>query len=214
MNLILMGAPGAGKGTQARRLYADFGLPQISTGDILREAVRQQTELGKRARPIMEAGRLVPDELMVGIIEERLKSPDCQKGFVLDGFPRTVAQAEALEHMLARMGKRIDAVVSLEVPLAELIERQTGRRSCPKCLAIYHVTHNPPKREGFCDKDGTALVQRDDDKPEAAKKRQDVYAEQTAPVKAFYAAKGLLRNLNGVGSPDGIYAELRKALGK
>ncbi len=214
MNMILLGPPGAGKGTQAKRLYADFKIPQISTGDILREAVKSGSELGRKAKPIMEASKLVPDELIVGIVEERLKAPDCADGFVLDGFPRTIPQAQALDQMLARGNRKIGAVISLEVPIDTLIERQTGRRSCPKCETIYHVTLTPPKRAGFCDKDDTGLIQREDDKPEVAKGRQTEYVQKTAPLKAFYAEKGLLKEVDGVGTPEGIYAEIRKLIGK
>ncbi len=212
MNLILLGPPGAGKGTQAKKLYADYKVPQISTGDILRAAIQSGSELGKKAKPIMESGALVPDELVVGIIEERLKEADAKSGFVLDGFPRTIPQAEALEKMLSKAGRKVDLVVSFEVPVEQLIERQSGRRSCPKCGTIYHVTSNPPKRAGFCDKDDTGLVQRSDDAPEKARTRQEVYIRDTAPLKAFYEKKGLLVQLDGVGSPEGIYAELKKTV--
>lgn len=214
MNLILLGPPNAGKGTQAKKLYADFKIPQISTGDILRKAVREGTELGKLAGPLMAAGAYVPDELVIGIVEERLKEPDCAQGFVLDGFPRTIPQAEALERMLAKLGKRLEAVVSLEVPHEKLIERGSGRRSCPSCGAIYHVYQSPPKRAGFCDKDGTGLIQREDDKAEVIEKRLQKYDAETSPLKRFYAQKGLLKSIDGVGAPEGIYEELRKALGK
>jgi adenylate kinase len=214
MNLILLGPPNAGKGTQAKKLYADFKIPQISTGDILRKAVREGTELGKVAGPLMDAGAYVPDEIVIGIVEERLKEPDCANGFVLDGFPRTTPQAEALERMLAKLGKKLDAVVSLEVPHAKLIERGSGRRSCPTCGSVYHVYQNPPKKAGFCDKDGTGLTQREDDKAEVIEKRLQKYDAATAPLKQFYAQKGLLRSIDGVGSPEGIYEELKKALGK
>jgi adenylate kinase len=214
VNLIILGAPGAGKGTQAKRLYADFKLPQISTGDILRDAVKRGTELGTKAKPLMDASRLVPDDLIVGIVEERLKEPDCKPGFVLDGFPRTIPQAEALDQMLLRAGRKIDAVLSLEVPLEVLIERQTGRRSCPKCGEIYHVTQKPPSRDGFCDKDSTGLIQRNDDKPDVARGRQQVYSDQTVPVKQFYGKQGLLKEIDGVGSAEGIYAEIKKLIGK
>ncbi len=212
MNLILLGPPGAGKGTQAKKLCAEFRVPQISTGDILRAAIQNGTEMGRKAKPLMEAGSLVPDEVVVGIIEERLKEPDVKKGFVLDGFPRTLPQAQALEKVLSRAGKRVDLVLSFEVPVEQLIERQSGRRSCPKCGTIYHVTSNPPKRSGFCDKDDIGLVQRPDDAPEQARKRQDVYGRDTAPLKSFYEKQGLLARLDGVGSPEGIYAELKKIL--
>lgn len=214
MNLILLGPPNAGKGTQAKKLYADFKIPQISTGDILRKAVREGTELGKLAGPLMASGAYVPDELVIGIVEERLKEPDCAQGFVLDGFPRTIPQAEALDRMLAKLGKKLDAVVSLEVPHEKLVERGSGRRSCPTCGSVYHVYQSPPKRAGFCDKDGVGLVQREDDKAEVIEKRLQKYDAETSPLKQFYAKHGLLKSIDGVGSPEGIYEELKKALGK
>lgn len=214
MNLILLGPPNAGKGTQAKKLYADFKIPQISTGDILRKAVREGTELGKLAGPLMAAGAYVPDEIVIGIVEERLKEPDCANGFILDGFPRTTPQAEALERMLAKLGKKLDAVVSLEVPHEKLIERGSGRRSCPTCGAVYHVYQSPPKKAGFCDKDGTGLVQREDDKAEVIEKRLKKYDAETAPLKQFYAQRGLLKSIDGVGAPEGIYEEIKKAAGK
>ncbi len=214
MNLILFGPPFVGKGTQAKNLYAEFKLPQISTGDILRKAVREGTELGKLAGPLMAAGSYVPDEIVIGIVEERLKEPDCANGFVLDGFPRTPPQAEALERMLARLGKKLDAVVSLKVPHEKLIERGSGRRSCPTCGSVYHVYQNPPKRAGYCDKDGTGLVQRDDDKADVIEKRLKKYDAETAALEPFYAQRGLLKVIDGVGSPEGVYADIKKALGK
>jgi adenylate kinase len=213
MNLILLGPPGAGKGTQAKKLYADFKIPQISTGDILREAARNGTELGKQAKPLMDAGKLVPDELVVGIVQERLKAPDCAGGFILDGFPRTIPQAEALDQALAKLGKKINAVVSLEVPEEKLVERISGRRSCPTDGSVYHVVQNPPKRPGFCDRCNAGLIQRDDDKEDKVKERLAAFARQTAPLKAFYEKRSLLRTVDGVGSPEGIYAEIRKAVG-
>lgn len=214
MNLILFGPPFVGKGTQAKNLYAEFKLPQVSTGDILRKAVREGTELGKLAGPLMAAGSYVPDEIVIGIVEERLKEPDCANGFVLDGFPRTPPQAEALERMLARLGKKLDAVVSLKVPHEKLIERGSGRRSCPTCGSVYHVYQNPPKRAGYCDKDGTGLVQRDDDKADVIEKRLNKYDAETAALEPFYAQRGLLKTIDGVGSPEGVYADIKKALGK
>ncbi|WP_375773224.1 adenylate kinase [Archangium gephyra] len=214
MNLILFGPPFVGKGTQAKNLYAEFKIPQISTGDILRKAVREGTELGKLAGPLMAAGAYVPDEIVIGIVEERLKEPDCAHGFVLDGFPRTPPQAEALERMLARLGKKLDAVVSLKVPHEKLIERGSGRRSCPTCGSVYHVYQNPPKRAGYCDKDGASLVQRDDDKAEVIEKRLNKYDAETAALEQFYAQRGLLKTIDGVGSPEGVYADIKKALGK
>ena len=214
MNLILFGPPFVGKGTQAKNLYAEFKLPQVSTGDILRKAVREGTELGKLAGPLMAAGSYVPDEIVIGIVEERLKEPDCANGFVLDGFPRTPPQAEALERMLARLGKKLDAVVSLKVPHEKLIERGSGRRSCPTCGSVYHVYQNPPKRAGYCDKDSTGLVQRDDDKADVIEKRLKKYDAETAALEPFYAQRGLLKVIDGVGSPEGVYADIKKALGK
>lgn len=212
MNLILLGPPGAGKGTQAKRLYSQYKTPQISTGDILRKAIADGTPLGKQVAPLMASGALVPDELVVGIVQERLKQPDCANGFVLDGFPRTIPQAEALEKALRADGKKIDAVVSLKVPVEVLVERISGRRSCPTCGATYHVTANPPKRSGFCDNDNTGLIQRDDEKKEVVQQRQEVFVKQTAPLREFYAQRGLLHEIDGVGSPEGIYAAIQKEL--
>jgi len=213
MNLILLGPPGAGKGTQAKKLIAEYRIPQISTGDILREAIRQGTALGKLAGPLMKAGKLVPDEVVVGLVEERLRQKDCEKGFILDGFPRTIPQADALGRTLQKDGLRVDAVISLEVPEERLVERLTGRRSCPKDGNVYHLVDRPPKRSGFCDACGTALVQRDDDREDRIRARLVEYAALTQPLKAYYEEKGLLRRVDGVGSPDGIFAAIRKAVG-
>lgn len=212
MNLVLLGPPGAGKGTQAKRLVEEFGIPQISTGDILRDAVRQGTDLGKKAAPLMEAGRLVPDDVVVGVAIERLRQIDCARGFVMDGFPRTIPQAEALDAALRKSGRKLDAVISLVVPEDTLIERISGRRSCPKDGTVYHVYQNPPKRTGVCDKCGSDLIQREDDKPEKVRERLAVYAAQTAPLEAYYAEQGLLHRVNGIGTPEGIYAEIKRAL--
>jgi adenylate kinase len=214
MNLILLGPPNAGKGTQSKLLYADYKIPQISTGDILRQAIKDGTPLGQKAKPIMDAGQLVPDELVIGIVKDRLAQPDCANGFILDGFPRTIPQAEALEQALADLGKKLDAVVSLEVPTQLLVERASGRRSCPKDGSVYHVTQNPPKRQGVCDVCGSDLIQRDDDKPERVETRMNEYNNKTAPLKDFYKKKGLLQAIDGVGSPEGIYAAIKKQLGK
>jgi adenylate kinase len=214
MNLILLGPPGAGKGTQAKRLWADFRLPQISTGDILREAAAQQTELGKKAKPLMDHGQLVPDALVIGIVEERLRAPDCKNGFVLDGFPRTIPQAEALDAALAKVDREIEHVIALDAPEQVIVERITGRRTCPNDGTIYHVVTHPPKRMGFCDKCNAGLVQRADDSEEKARKRYGDYASTTAKLKPFYSARGIFQQIDGVGSPDGIYAQLKKALGK
>ncbi|MBN9686251.1 MULTISPECIES: adenylate kinase [unclassified Corallococcus] len=214
MNLILLGPPNAGKGTQAKKLYADFQIPQISTGDILRKAVKEGTPLGKVAGPLMAAGQYVPDDVVIGIVEERLKESDVAQGFVLDGFPRTPGQADALDRMLERLGKQLNAVVSLEVPHSTLVERGSGRRVCPNDGAVYHVTQSPPKRAGLCDRCSTELVQRPDDTPEVIEKRLQKYDAETSPLKDFYAKKGLLKSVDGVGSPEGIYEEIKKAAGR
>ncbi|NOK20693.1 adenylate kinase [Corallococcus carmarthensis] len=214
MNLILLGPPNAGKGTQAKKLYVDFQIPQISTGDILRKAVKDGTPLGKVAGPLMAAGQYVPDDVVIGIVEERLKESDVAKGFVLDGFPRTPGQADALDRMLERLGKQLNAVVSLEVPHSTLVERGSGRRVCPNDGSVYHVTQSPPKRAGLCDKCSTELVQRPDDTPEVIEKRLQKYDAETSPLKDFYAKKGLLKSVDGVGSPEGIYEEIKKAAGR
>jgi adenylate kinase len=213
MNVILLGAPGAGKGTQAKRLVARFGIPQISTGDILREAVRTGSPLGQQVAPLMAAGKLVPDALVVGIVQERLKQADCAKGFLLDGFPRTVPQAEALEQALSVMGRRVTAVVELNVP-AELIRaRVLGRRSCPACGAVYHLEESPPRVEGSCDRDGTSLITRDDDRPEKVEKRLAEFEALTTSLSPWYASRGLLRHVDGTGHPDQVYATVLAAMG-
>ena len=211
MDIILFGPPGAGKGTQAQRLFAVHGTPQVSTGDILRQAVKDGTPLGLQAKPLMESGKLVPDGLVIGLVAERLKRPDCQAGFVLDGFPRTVAQAEA---SIASLGRHIDHVLSLEVPLEMVVERLSGRRCCPKDLGIYHVTEAPPKAPGVCDSCGSPLVQRPDDREEVVRARQVTYRKDTEPVKAFYAQRGLLRAVDGTGTPDQVFARIQAALGR
>ncbi|GAB6064402.1 adenylate kinase [Deferrisoma palaeochoriense] len=212
MRLILLGPPGAGKGTQAKRLIERYGIPQISTGDILRAAVRDGTELGRKAKEYMDAGKLVPDEVVIGIIEERLQEPDCAKGFILDGFPRTVPQADALKGVLGKLGQAIDHVVSIEVPDEDLVERLTGRRTCRKCGAMYHVKFSPPAKEGVCDKCGGELYQRDDDREETIRSRLKVYHEQTAPLVEYYEKAGLLRRIPGQGSVDEIYQRILEVL--
>ena len=214
MNLVLLGPPGAGKGTQAKKLFDEFGVPQTSTGDILRDAVRRGTELGKKAAPLMSAGKLVPDEVMVGIVLDRLQQPDLSRGFVLDGFPRTIPQAEALDSALQQEGKKLDAVISIQVPEETVVERISGRRTCPRDGSVYNIYQNPPERSGICDKCQGELVQRDDDKPEKVRERLAVYRAQTLPLEAYYANQGLLRPINGVGPPEGIYGEIKTALGR
>jgi adenylate kinase len=213
MNLILLGPPGAGKGTQAKKLVNDLKIPQISTGDILREAVRTGTELGRRAKPLMDAGKLVPDEIVIGIIEDRLKQPDAGMGFILDGFPRTEPQARSLESMLDRMGKKIDRVLSIELPESVVVERIAGRRSCAKDGSVYHLKTNPPRQTGKCDVCGQALFQRDDDKEEKVIERNKEYLAKTALLVDFYAQRRLLSAIAGEGSTDEVYGDIRKALG-
>ncbi|MBJ6801805.1 adenylate kinase [Geomonas propionica] len=208
MNLILLGPPGVGKGTQAKLLIDRFGIPQISTGDILRAAVKELTPMGIKAKGFMDAGALVPDEVVIGIVEERLAQPDCQKGFILDGFPRTVPQADALSQVLTGIGKKIDHVVSLSVDKAELLKRLTGRRACSKCGAGYHVDFAAPKTAGICDACGGDLFQREDDKEETILNRLAVYEAQTSPLISYYQTAGLLRSVNGLGSVEGIQAEI------
>ena len=208
MNLILLGPPGVGKGTQAKLLIDRFGIPQISTGDILRAAVKELTPMGVKAKGFMDSGALVPDAVVIGIVEERLAQEDCAKGFILDGFPRTVPQADALKQVLTGMGRSIDHVVSLSVDKGELLKRLTGRRACSKCGAGYHVEFAPPKTAGLCDACSGELVQREDDKEETILRRLAVYEEQTAPLIAYYAAGGLLRSVDGLGTVEGIQSDI------
>jgi len=212
MNLILIGPPGAGKGTQAQRLVRDLGVPQLSTGDLLRAASAAGTALGREARTYMDRGALVPDELVVGIIAEELQGERARGGFILDGFPRTVAQAETLAAMLEKHGRTVDRVAMLEVPAKLIVERIGGRRSCPKDGSVYHVRSAPPKKDALCDLCGTALVQRADDREEAIVQRLQAYDRWTAPVVAWYDARGLLRRVDGTGEPDAVYARLTAAL--
>ena len=212
MDLIFLGPPGAGKGTQAKMLVERYGIPQVSTGDILRAAVAEGTDLGKKAKEYMEAGKLVPDEVVIGIIEERLKQSDCEKGFILDGFPRTVPQAEALDKVLEKMGRKIDHVLTLDVPEEELIRRLTGRRTCKKCGAMYHIIFNPPKAEGVCDKCGGELYQRPDDNEETVRSRLSVYEQQTRPLIDFYEKKGLVRKIDGRGEIKEIFEQIVRIL--
>ncbi len=208
MNLILLGPPGAGKGTQAKFLIRRFDIPQISTGDILRGAVKEETPMGIKAKCFMDAGALVPDEVVVGIVEERLAKPDCSKGFILDGFPRTVVQADALKKTLDGMDKKIEHVVAITVKKEELLERITGRRICRQCGKGFHTAFDPPKQDGKCDDCGGELYQRDDDSEETMRKRLDVYEQQTAPLIAYYGNESLLRTVNGTGSIEEIQQKI------
>ena len=209
MKLILLGPPGAGKGTQAEILSKKLDIPTISTGNILRAAIKNGTEIGLKAKSFMDAGKLVPDEVIIGIIAERLEQPDCAKGYILDGVPRTLAQAEAIENS----GIHFDAVLSIEVSNEEIISRMSGRRACTACGATYHIVAAPSKVEGVCDKCGGALVQRDDDKPETVLNRLEVYAKETAPIVDFYKARGILKPVVNQPSIEATTAEVLKALG-
>ena len=212
LNLILMGPPGAGKGTQAERLVDDFDLPYYATGDILRAAIAEGTELGNEAQPIVEAGDLVPDELMIGLIMERFDTPEAEDGFILDGFPRTVGQAEALDEALDRRGRSLTAALLIDAPAEEVIRRLSGRRICVKNGHVYHVENDPPKNEGICDQDGSRLIQRDDDKPETIKRRLSVYREQTEPLIDWYDQRGALRRFDGSRPPDEVHSHIRATL--
>ncbi len=212
LNLILLGPPGAGKGTQAKLIAKRYGIPQISTGDILRAAIKDQTPMGIKAKCFMDSGVLVSDEVVVGIVEERLAKEDCSNGFILDGFPRTVVQADALKSMLQTLGRSIDHVISIEVDKEELLERITGRRTCKSCGKGFHLRFDPSIVAGICDECGAALIQRDDDSEETMRTRLDVYENQTAPLIAYYAHESLLRSIYGIGSIDEIQRQILRVL--
>ena len=210
MRLILLGPPGSGKGTQANLLQDKFKIPKISTGDILRAAVEDGTELGNQARKFMDKGELVPDEVVISLIKERIVEPDCESGFILDGFPRTIVQAEKLGETLEAMGQDIDSVLDLEVDRDELLVRLTGRRTCKSCGAMFHRTSHPPKVEEICDECGGELYQRPDDNKETIVKRLKIYEKETAPLKEFYKKRGKLKTIQGYGGMDKIFSELCK----
>jgi adenylate kinase len=211
VNVIFLGPPGAGKGTQAKRLTARFGIPQLSTGDILRNAVAAGTPLGRQAKALMDAGKLVPDEVVNAIIEEALASPEAAKGFLFDGFPRTVAQATALDEMLRRRGKKIEHVILLEVPTDVLVERLSGRQTCPVDQTSYGKD-NPPKHPGVCDKDGAKLVVRPDDMPDRIRQRMLEYLDKTALLTGYYKTRGVVRPVDGVGTVDEVEKRIGQAL--
>ncbi|MBE4906586.1 adenylate kinase [Bacillus luteolus] len=213
MNLVLMGLPGAGKGTQAERIVDSYSIPHISTGDMFRAAIKEGTPLGIKAKSFMDQGNLVPDEVTIGIVRERLSKDDCEKGFLLDGFPRTVAQADALEGMLSELGKTIDYVINIDVDQSILMDRLTGRRICKSCGSTYHLVFNPPAQDGVCDKCGGELYQRPDDNAETVGNRLEVNLEQTKPLLDFYNAKGYLRNINGQQHIDEVFADIKALLG-
>ena len=212
MNIILLGPPGAGKGTQAKMLIDKYRMPQISTGDILRAAVKEGTPLGKEAKSFMDKGQLVPDSVVIGIVEERIQQPDCQRGYMLDGFPRTVPQAEALDEMLKKRKSKIDHVVSIEVATDELVKRLTGRRTCRECGEGFHIHSKPPKKAGKCDKCGAELYQRDDDNEKTVTARLQVYENQTFPLIEYYRKQGKLRPVDGVGEMKTIFERITKVL--
>jgi adenylate kinase len=211
-NLVLLGPPGAGKGTQAERLTGDFNLPYYATGNILRDAIERGTELGKQAKPLVDAGELVPDELICGVIAERLDSGEADDGFLLDGFPRTIGQAEMLAAELDGRGRSLTAALLIEAPDEEVVRRLSGRRTCVKSGHVYHVEFDPPKNPGVCDQDGSRLIQRDDDKPETVRTRLGVYHEQTEPLIEWYEDRGLLRRFDGTRSPEEVHSHIRATL--
>jgi adenylate kinase len=211
VRLIFLGPPGAGKGTQAKRLAQEWGVPQIATGEMLREAVRAGTPLGREAQRIMDSGALVPDDVIVGLIADRLRERDAARGFIFDGFPRTIGQAEALERLLKDRGESLDAVLYFNVPEAELIRRLTGRRLCRQCQTAYHLISAPPRRPGICDRCGGELYQREDDSEATVRHRQEVYARQTAPLLDFYRGRGLLTTIDAAGSIETIGDAIRRA---
>ena len=213
MRIVLLGAPGAGKGTQAKKLIEKYGMPQISTGDLLRAAVAAGTALGKEAKSYMDKGELVPDSVVLGMVGERLKQDDCKKGYILDGFPRNTAQAEALDKMLAALNMSLTAALSVDVPLEDLMKRLTGRRTCKACGQMYNVYFKAPAKEGVCDKCSGELFQRDDDKEATIKKRLEVYTAQTEPLIGYYKNKGIVKSVSGTGSIDEIFKKVTEALG-
>ncbi|MGG4166924.1 adenylate kinase [Rossellomorea vietnamensis] len=213
MNIVLMGLPGAGKGTQAEKIVDKYGIPHISTGDMFRAAIKEGTELGLKAKSFMDNGDLVPDEVTIGIVRERLSKEDCEKGFLLDGFPRTVAQAEALENILADLGKKTNYVININVDKDILMERLTGRRICKECGATYHLVFNPPTEEGVCDRCGGELYQRADDNEETVQNRLDVNIKQTQPLLAYYEDKGYLKNIDGQQDIHRVFDDIDELLG-
>lgn len=215
MNIILMCLPGAGKGTQAEKIVATYGIPHISTGDMFRAAMQQQTELGLKAKSFMDKGELVPDEVTNGIVKERLQQADTEKGFLLDGFPRTQAQAEALDKIMQDLNRSIDAVINIEVNPEILMQRLTGRIICRNCGSTYHKTNNPPKVEGTCDRCGSHdFYQREDDKPETVENRIQINIEQSKPILNYYKAKGILRNVDGESGIDNLFQTIQSIMGE
>lgn len=213
MKIIMLGAPGAGKGTQAKMIADKYGVPHISTGDIFRANIKNGTELGMEAKKYMDQGLLVPDELTVRILLDRVAQDDCKNGYVLDGFPRTIPQAEVLDSELTKLGDHIDYTINVDVPDENIVKRMSGRRACLTCGATYHIEHVPPKKEGICDVCGSELVLRDDDKPETVKNRLNVYHEQTQPLIDFYTEKGVLKTVDGTVPMEEVFAAITAILG-
>ena len=214
MKIIMLGAPGAGKGTQAKMIANKYGVPHVSTGDIFRANIKNGTELGMEAKKYMDQGLLVPDELTVKILLDRVSQPDCKNGYVLDGFPRTIPQAEVLDKALAELGESIDYAIDVDVPDENIVKRMSGRRACVSCGATYHVVHVPPKKEGICDRCGSELILRDDDKPETVKNRLDVYHKQTQPLIDFYTKKGVLKTVDGTVDMQDVFKAIVAILGE
>lgn len=214
MKIIMLGAPGAGKGTQADKICAKYNIPHISTGDIFRANIKNNTELGQKAKSYMDKGELVPDELVVDLVVDRIKADDCTNGYVLDGFPRTIPQAEALDAALAAINDKVDYAINVEVPDENIINRMSGRRACVACGATYHIVHIPTKVEGVCDKCGADLILRDDDKPETVKNRLNVYHEQTQPLIDYYAAKNVLHEVDGTKAMEDVFSSIVSILGE
>ncbi len=213
MKIIMLGAPGAGKGTQAKQIAAKYEIPHISTGDIFRANIKEGTELGKKAKTFMDQGLLVPDELVVELVADRIVKDDCKNGFVLDGFPRTIPQAEALDEALAKMGEKMDYAIDVDVPDENIVKRMGGRRACLNCGATYHIVSIPTKKEGICDHCGSEVVLRDDDKPETVQKRLTVYHEQTQPLIDYYSGKGILKSVDGTRPMEDVFADIVGILG-
>lgn len=213
MKIIMLGAPGAGKGTQAKKIAEKYTVPHISTGDIFRANIKEGTELGLKAKQFMDQGLLVPDEVTIGMLLDRIHQEDCKNGYVLDGFPRTIPQAESLTEALAGMGETIDYAIDVDVPDENIVNRMAGRRACLKCGATYHVEFAPPKKEGICDVCGSELVLRDDDKPETVQKRLSVYHEQTQPLIDYYKEKGVLHSVDGTQAMDAVFESITEILG-
>ena len=214
MKIIMLGAPGAGKGTQAKQIADKYSIPHISTGDIFRANIKNNTELGQKAKAYMDKGELVPDELTLDLIMDRFKQPDCENGYVLDGFPRTIPQAESLTKALSERGEAVDYAVNVDVPDENIINRMSGRRACLNCGATYHIVYNPSKKEGICDTCGQQLVLRDDDKPETVKKRLSVYHDQTQPLIDYYKNEGILAEVDGTKDMEEVFEDIVKILGK